>query len=345
MKDKINKKKYKGSAIFQIFLLVLFSIGLIWILAVPIERYKSIDEYPNVIPITPKKIISFGGSPTDIYIGMYIRDISDFDPVKGLFTVDLTIWFKFDPSLLSLDRINEFSFDSAKIKYKSEPYTRIDGNNLVAHYDMRVVFSSQLSYDYFPFDDHKVSFSMTHNFLSPSEAIFKSSKFNLVINPQIEIPGWEIIDKKIKTGYIKDILDPHNPAGQRFHPRIVFSIDFVREGSRHILTILLPLLLVFFIAVFTLVLDPNDTGSIMGISTASVSGVIAHRFVIAGMSPETGSFMISDKLFFLFLAACFTIFFINIFTKKITGFYKNILACIIYAFTLTSIIYIMKPLF
>jgi len=344
MKEKKNKS-YQGSAIFQIILLGLFSLGLIWALSVPVEGYKSIDEYPNVIPITPKKIVSFGGSPTDVYIGMYIRDIPEFDPVKGLFTVDLTIWFKFDPTLLSLDRISNFSFDSAKIKYKSEPYTRIDGDKLVAHYDMRVIFSSQLSYDHFPFDDHKVSFSLTHNFLSPSEAIFKSSKFNLVINKQIEIPGWKIIDKAIKTGYIKDVLDPHDPAGQRFHPRIVFSIDFVRKGARHIVTILIPLLLVFFIAVFTFVLDPNDTGSIMGISTGMISAVIAHRFVIAGMSPKSGSFMISDQLFFLFLTTCFAVFFINIFTTKITGFYKNIIVLVLYVFTLVSILYIIRPLF
>lgn len=344
MKEKNNIKDYKGSALFQILLLGLFSISLIIILAIPVAGFISTDKYPNLTPLTPQKIINFGGSPSDIQIGMHIRDIPEFDTVKGLFTVDLTIWFKFDPTIISLDRIGKFSFDNTEVKYKSKPYTRIDGDKLVAHYDMKVIFSSQLSYANFPFDDHKVSFSLTHNFLSPSEAMFKSSKFNLVINPKIEIAGWKIIDKKVNFGYIKDILDPHDPKAQRFHPRIVFSIDFVREGIRHIVTILIPLLLVFFIGLFTLVLDPRETNVIMGISTASVSAVIAHRYIIASMSPKSGSFMISDKIFFLFLAACFAIFFINLFSSKIKGLYKNIISLLLYLITLLIIIYIVKPL-
>jgi len=343
--EKNNETSNRGSALFQIFLMGLFSVGLILVLTIPVGGFISTDEYPNITPITPQKIVSFGGSPTDIYIGMYIRDLPEFDTVKGLFTIDLTIWFKFDPSLISLDRISEFTFDSAQVEYKSKAYTRIDNGKLIAHYDMRVKFTSQLSYSNFPFDDHTISFSLTHNFLSPSEAIFKSSKHNLVINPRIEIAGWKIIGKKIKTGYIEDTLDPNNPKAQRFHPRIIFSIDFVREGIRHIVTILIPLILIFFIALVTLVLDPKDGGSIIGISTGMVSAVIAHRFVIASISPASGSFMLSDKIFFLFLATCFTIFFINIFSKKIKGSTKNIISFLLYAITFLMLIYIFKPLF
>jgi len=345
MKEKYDAEKYKGSALFQIILLGLFSIALIWVLSIPIEGFTSTDEYPDIIPMTPQKIITFRGSPSDIQVGMHIKDIPEFDTVKGLFTVDLTLWFKFDPTIISLDRISKFTFDSTEVKYKSKPYTRIDGKKLVAHFDMKIIFSSQLSYDNFPFDDHTVSLSLTHNFISPFEGMFKSSKFNLVISPQIKIAGWKIIDKRIKLGYIKDILDPHDPKAQRLHPRIVFSIDFVREGARHIVTILLPLLLVFFIALFTFTVNPKDANVIMGISTAAISAVIAQRFVMASLSPESGSFMISDKIFFLFITACFAIFFINLLSAKITGFYKNIIALILYFFTFLTIIHILKPLF
>lgn len=46
---------------------------------------------------------------------MHINDFSEFDMVKGVFVVDATVWFRFNPSLISLDRIKRFTFDKAEM--------------------------------------------------------------------------------------------------------------------------------------------------------------------------------------------------------------------------------------
>ncbi|MFC1842343.1 hypothetical protein ACFLYU_01665 [Candidatus Dependentiae bacterium] len=347
-KKEENNRKFTGSKKLQLILLFTFSVILLWVLAKPLSSFTSTDEYPTIVPMTPQKIISFGGSPSTIIVGLYVRDIPQANFATGDFFVNLTVWFKFNPILIPLDRINKFSFDNTReIKHKSGPYTRIEGDELLASYDMRVKFSIPMNYQNFPFDDHKINFSLTNYHLSPSEAIFKSSKSNFMINEDIKLAGWEQINKWVKTGFIKDTLNPHDARATRFHPRAVFSIDISRAGIRHVITILIPLILIFFIAVFTLAFNPSgpDAGSIIGISVASISAVIAHRFVIESMSPKSGSFMISDKLFFLFLTSTCAIFFINIFSRKISGFYKNMLAILLYIFTFISTTYILSPLF
>jgi len=350
MKKEKNIQKqniYTGSAKFQIILLLIFGVIAFWMLYKPTVGFNSEDEYPNIIPLTPQKIISFGGSPSKIKVGMYIRDVPEVDIVKGIFIADITVWFEFNPSFISLEKIGMFSFESAKIKYKSKPFTRIEGDNLVAYYNMRSEFSISLNYKYFPFDDHRISFALTNNALSPSEAIFQSSKYNFTINKEIIIPGWELVGKHIKTGYITDVFDPHDPKAKNTRPRVIFSMDLARAGVRHVVTILLPLLIIFFISLFTLSFNPygHNAGNIVAISIASVSAVIAQRFVIESMSPRSGTFMISDNLFVLFLIGCSLIFVVNIFSKRIKGVYKNILAFVLNVFTLLTLAYILNPLF
>jgi len=342
-KNEDKKEKYAASRPFQIILILISGLIIAWMLSKPIVGFKSTDEYPEIVPLTPKKIIKFGGAPSIVDIGMYIRDFSEFDMVKGIFVADLTLWFKFDPLVLSLDRIGKFTFDGAKILKKSKPYTKIESDKLVANYDMRIEFKGQLNYKNFPFDDHRVNFPLTNYFLTPSEANFESTESDFILNPKLKIAGWRYIDKGLKTGYVEYKL---GIKGSKIHPRIVFYLDFARVGTRHIITILIPLIIVFFISLFTLTFDPYvfAISNIISISIASISAVIAHRFIMESMSPKAGYFMISDKLFLLYLVVCSVIFVVNIFSRKIPGFYKNILSLILHVATLAYIAYIFKPL-
>lgn len=343
----IDNYKYAGSKKLQLFLLLTFTGILAWMFYRPTADFESTDDYPNLIPMTPQKIISFGGSPSKVDVGMFIRDIPEEDFVRGQFVLDITTWFRFDPTLIPLKQIGKFWFDNAIARYKSKPYTRIEGNKLFASYDMRLSFALKMNYENFPFDDHKLNFSLTNYFLSPSEAIFKSSKSNLIINESAGVAGWKMIEKGIKTGYIEDKMSPHNKRANKLHPRVIFSMDFARSGVRHIVTILIPLILVFFIAMFTLAFDPygHNKGNVVTIAIASISAIIAQRFIIETMSPKSGSFMISDKFFLLFLVMCCSIFFINIFARSITSFYKNLIAILLYSIALISTIYILSPIF
>jgi hypothetical protein len=340
----VEGEKYRASAKFQILLFSLFSCFLLWLLYRPMTGFEANDEYPAIVSLTPQQIVDLGGSPAFVEVGLYIRDIPKFDFVKGELVAGLTVWFLFDPRLLSLKRLGRFRFDHAKVIYKSDPYTRIEKGKLLARYDMRVVFSLKLNYNNFPLDDHRISLAVTNHFLSPSEVIFNSSRANLVLSPETRIPGWRPIEQAVKTGFLLDKLDEKRKV---YHPRAVFSIDFARVGFRHIMVIIMPLLLIFMISLFTWTFNPLGrlvTG-IMTISVMSISAVITHHFVIERMSPDTGYFMISNYVFILTLIFCFMVFMINVVGKKIPGFYKNIAALGLYIILAIFLFRFIRPLF
>ncbi|HBL98266.1 TPA: hypothetical protein DDZ86_01320 [Candidatus Dependentiae bacterium] len=296
------------------------------------------DLYAPVQTLTPKKLAYFGGTPSDVTVGMFVRDFPQFDAVRGTFSVDTTVWFLFDPRLVSIERIGDFTFERAEILKRSEPYVRVVGNMVFVRYDMRMRFNMSFDYQDFPFDGHRLNFTMVHYFLSPAEVTFNSSRANLVMSPDINIPGWRNIDRRVATGYSEERLETQDGKQESFYPRAVFSLDFERIGTRNIISIFLPLLLVFFIALFTFSFDPVGKMGVQAVtlSATSITALIAYRFVIENMSPPVGYFMASDYIFLIFLVSCCAIFFINIFGAYVSGISKAIIAVVLESIIVTT---------
>ncbi|MFC1842345.1 hypothetical protein ACFLYU_01675 [Candidatus Dependentiae bacterium] len=344
--NNIKKNNMKASALLQLSLFFGFIIIVFILLYKPLVNFKSNESYPDITPLTPSKITALKGSPVPVEVGIYIKDMPNFDIIRGNFLFDLTIWFKFDNRLVSLERISKFKFDKATIIEKSRPHIKIEKDKIIARYDVKINLDTTLNYKDFPLDDHRLSISLTNYQFTPSDVIFESSMLDFVINPKIQTTGWKRIAKEVATGFLEDKTYYGKKANIIHHPRIIFSLYFAKIGIRHIMTVLLPLLMIFFIAIITLTFDPfgPKRSNITPISVAAVTAIIAHRFIIDHMAPKTGYFMISDLFFFLFLLGCIVIFIINLFSAKISGYKKNITVIILYILSIIAFIYILYPL-
>lgn len=341
-----NGKKYKGSARFQLLLFGFFGLLLFLFLYKPIQGFKTDDEFPELSSLTPQEIIDIGGSPTFVDVGLYIRDVPKFNLTEGEVIIDATVWFLFDPSLISIERLGDFSFHRATVLYKSKPYTRIEKGKLLARYDIKFALALKLNYKKFPLDDHRIHLTLTNHRLSPTEVIFQSSRINLILNPEIIIPGWEHVDSTVKIGYLLDELDPYEQKRNIYHPRVIFSLDFARVGFRSVIVIILPLLLIFMIVLFSWTFDPfgRFATGIMPMSVMSITAVVAHHFVIDRLSPKTGYLMISNYIFLLILTFCCMVFLVNVLGKRVTGFVKNILALVLYVMLAIALFILVGPL-
>lgn len=317
--------RYVVSPFFQSVLVAITTFIVGFALLVVSSDGWILDPYASVTSITPKRLDALGGMPTIVQVGLYVRSFPKFDMIRGEFVVDVTLWFRFDPRLISVDRLNDFTFENAAILNRSKPTVRTIGKELVARYDMRIQFNMIFNYSNFPFDGHRLNLILSNNFLSPYEVIFDGQRGHFVINPDIAIPGWRQVDWRVINGYSLEKLDEYDTRQHVYHPRTVFAIDFKRIGVRHIISIIIPLLLIFFIALFTFSIDPSRYMPIT-LSVTSITALIAYRFVIENLSPSVGYFMLSDYIFMLFLVSCCLVFFINIFSTHITGFQKKLIS-------------------
>ena len=299
----------------SIALIILSGIFLGICLLIANNRFRSLDVMPELLSLTPDAKSEFGGNPSEALVGLYIRDFSEFDMMKNSFQFSGILWFLYDPSLISLDTLAKFSFEKGEVLFLSKPSTRIVGGKLLARYDIRVRMRTDLVFKLFPFDSHMLYITLDNNYVSPGEIILFSTPNEFVLSPGISITGWQIHNSAVYTGYSTSLLEKTDLENKVSHPRIIFALGYNHAGMRNALTIVLPLILILFMALFSFIMLPSGgapTASIIALSSGAVSALIGYRFVIENLSPKVGYFLLSDKIFFLFLAVSILIFFINI---------------------------------
>ena len=324
------------SVYFQLACIAIASLCMGILILKTLGGFRSFDEPPQLLPITPERAIAFGGTPATVNVGLTINNFSVFDIIKNEFEFTGTLWFQFDPSITSLQTIKQFSFEKGEILSLSEPTTKIIGDNLFASYDIRIKKRDNLLYSFFPFSAHTFNVIIDNN-ASPGELVYQSSVADLVVSQDAIPSGWGLQDEQVYTGYSTSELETPNLEKAIYHPRVIFAMNFNLQSLRHLLTILLPLILMFFITTLSFSMDPTYYyRSIISLSTGAVTAMLAYRFVIENLSPKVGYFMLSDSLFFLFLTACCFIFLVNTKTLILTRRSKQIATVLIHIFVVAS---------
>jgi len=337
-------------AVFTSESMAYFSVGAIVICAALIclfmykasQRFVSDDPMPKLLPLTPTTIVEMG-QPAQVQVGLYVKDFSEFNLVDNHFEFSGILWFYFDPSIVSLATLGKFSFEKGKIVSVSEPTTRIVGGKLLARYDIRVNFKASPMFARFPFDSHSVYITLDNNDVTPGEIAFTSTYDSLVLSPELSFAGWKIHGTRVYSGYSIAPIDRSNRAYDVAHPRIIFALDYVHSGVRQAILIIFPLLLIFFMSMFTFALDLEGyKSSITSLAAGAVTGILAYRFVIDRLAPQVGYFMQSDSIFFLFLLAVCVAFFINVGVPMIRKAYPRIIVIALYAFVIISFMLIVR---
>jgi hypothetical protein len=308
--------------------------------------YKSFTSFATretpikIKKLTPQLIKQFGEPPGQIDIGLIINDFLTFDTVKNDFVAVGTVWFEYDPGTITIDVLSKFRFNRAEIIEKLEPVSRIVNNKFIVSYGIKIRFKNPLSYQFFPFDDHRISLELVNQYLSITDINFDAVASNFSTNASTKEQGWTIVNKEANPGY----LDAEGKEGQEekaAYPVVAFSTDYLRTGIRHAFTILLPLMALFFISLFSFSLNPLHYATLaISLSAGSVTGLLAYRFVIESISPVVGYFMMSDYIYLLFLAAVSLVFLLNIIALNLMLWIKQILIFIIHLFVCSLFIYL-----
>lgn len=295
-------------------------------------HFHTNDSYAPMIYLRPDEKIKYNDDMPVVHLGMYVRDISQFDMVRGTAIIDAIVWFLFDPTLTSVNSFKGFTFDKSDLVKCSEPRISLVGDQILASFDIKLQSNFLLNYASYPLNNHRLNLVMEWRDLSPAEADFVVNRTDFRLNPQINLSGWKIVDKSVAAGYGEEKMRYTKQSEQQLRPRVLFAFDITKGSIRETYSLLLPLLLMFFVAVFTLLLDPMGTLPV-SLSVTSISALIAYRFVLDNISPKVNYPIISDNLYTYFLGMCCLIFFINIFGKYISLRVKGGITIVLYGVT------------
>lgn len=301
------------TAKYQILLFCITSVIMVSLFIKPFYRFVSLEPAPTLHSVTPKQVKQWGGNAVSVIVGLHIVNFPRFDMVRNDFIIDAIVWFEYDPALISLEIIEKFSFEKGDILKKSSSDTRVIDGRFFVEYNVTVQFTTNLAFQFFPIDDHRIFLTLTNKFVNPSEIVFESYLSGFTISDSVFVTGWRITDRHVAAGYSESYLDENDPKKVVLNPKVLFSIDFTRYGFQQVFLIFLPLFLMLFTGIFSFALNiVTERSLVLTLSLGSLSAILSYRFVIQNMSPHTGYFLLSDFMFLFVLSFAVIVFMINL---------------------------------
>ena len=251
---------------------------------------------------------------TKVKVGLNVQNFLIFNVTFNEFSVDLNLWFEFDPEEISLKDIEKFDFSKGEIIEKSEPVITNKNGKTFVRYDIKLKLSSNLNYKYFPLEDHKFFIVLNNKNLDGKKIVFESDKNDISISESLYTPGWKAVNANVKAG-TRTINMGKNES--LTFPRAVFSIDFMQSTLRPFIFIVLPILIAILIIFCAIAMSwKSEFSTIMGLTVGNLAAIVSYRFVIEKISPRVDYFILSDQIFSFFLILIFLVFFIEIFFRN-----------------------------
>lgn len=298
--------------LFGCTLLTLISIAFI------LHRLSGLAYHEQPIVLQP----ATQATGTPVTVGLYIDNFDKFNVIAEEFILNGLLTFEFEEKKVTPEQLNQITFARAKVLHRSEPAISTEHGRTRVHYQVRVQLFEDLDFAWFPFEDHQLSIMLVDRSMKSDGLLFTTDLKNFTV-PETDVKGWHKFNTHTQTGY----LEEHLNAEVIRYPAAVFSIDYGRYTNiRNIFMILLPMLLLFFIALFSLIIDPrNNFTFVLTIPVSAIVGLISFRFVVEAMSPKVGYFMYSDYFFVLFLSLVFAILIFHTFGYSIGSLVRKVM--------------------
>jgi hypothetical protein len=266
------------------------------------------DQPPVLQPLVPRLPQQTPWEIPVVDVGMRVNNILAANIARDEIVVNVSLAFQYDPEIVSANTIDKFSFEHGTIEEKELPRFSLSGKLITAQYRMRVRFARSFNFEQFPLDDHKIYLMLINNAVSSDQLLYRTTPKSMIIDPNIQVQGWSIRNTSTKVGVLQ--------AGNIVYPAALFAIDFQKQAFGHLFTIIIPLIILFFITLTTLIPSKKDLFS-LNFSAGNIAALLAYRFVIQNITPMIGYLTIADKLYGFVLIASILCLIFNLF--GITG--------------------------
>jgi len=273
---------------FRIFALGLISCYVIGLLYWFNLHTPASEKIPH-IHLPTKNVQKYA---TNITVGFHISGFPIFSFAKNEFQIDGVLWFQFPAGTEALKSLDSFTFQDSVLLYnghliyKSQPIVSFVDQDVLVCYQVQANVKGRLNYKYFPLCDHKLILILQNKNVSSHEMCLHSHKDYLTLADDLLIRDWKPAEKTVLTGYTSAYLRETKDVSLTY-PSVIFSIDFEDIGIKTLTSLYFPLLVLFFIGLFSLFFELASEARLT-FTAASVPILVLFRMVIDAVSPQVG---------------------------------------------------------
>ncbi len=285
--------------LFGALIAVYSFIALIFAFA--IARTKVIDPKISCDPMPAQYMQSAG---KQVNVSFRINNFLEFDILNNQFISNVSVYFMYDEKLIKQAIIDAFTFENAVIMHKSAPVHTIARNEkTIASYDVQLKSKHIFDYRYFPFDRHRINFVIINKHASLDQLVYVTDNQSISIQEDAFTKDWIQYDQSTEYGIKNSIVTLDGEQSELLYERVIFSIDFERVTYKSTFTIFLPLFLIFFIGILSLMFDVlNQFSTILTLSLGSTTALIFYSKDLQDVLPATRTFTLTEMIYVLVLA-------------------------------------------
>lgn len=307
---------------------ICIALSLISIISIISIRSSFVSHNDPVPPLD----CAFSVPPTRTHtltMGLYIDEFFSFDILKNSFGLAGSVWYSWqtDKPYDHPELLERLDIVQGTITERGTPDYIQSGDLTVMRIPIRLTFHAPINYVRFPLTDHRICLLMRNLYLDARKININAPQDSITLAHQPT--SWSLEKITTISGCARYVLDNASDITMHY-PYIMILFNFSRHALRYIITLFLPLLVVFYVALLSLSLA-NSTG--LSVAISACTGLAGYRFGMEGFVPQVGYFTSSDYLFFLILLAILSIIItlvFDTFVKPVALWYKKFLIAILH---------------
>ncbi|MEM3622164.1 MAG: hypothetical protein QXZ02_03160 [Candidatus Bathyarchaeia archaeon] len=230
------------------------------------------------------KAESLPSNPANVEVGVWLVNVEKVDLSASSYRLDFYLWFRFDPSKISLEEVKEFEFvNGFPTKYEVE----VDAEHGYLEYRVRGDFIKTFDFSRYPYETHTLTVELEHKNLNASNLLFTADPTSN-IDEEVNVAGWEI-------GEFEATVTEHSYGGD-VYSRFVFSVLLKRPTLSSFVKSVLPVAVITTISLLTFFISPQNFGQRIGLGvTTLMSAATFHLALLSGI-PPVGYLTLADRM-------------------------------------------------
>lgn len=236
-------------------------------------------------------------SKHNVYVGVYLNDITNFDAKEGRFIGDIYVWFKWGGDSSEVPRVQ---FANAEIDNMEIVHKEYDHGWNSVKYRIQASFRGIFPLQDFPFDKQtlRIGFSLDETLGQLHPDLAGSG-----MNEKFSITGWNYqpffqasINEKNHYSDFGSIEYEGEPSHVR---NIEFYVNISRPKLAPIFKFILPLLIIVIITISSLGYPIANIDVRVDITVNALLAAIAFQFAIGTEIPDVPYLVFADRLFII----------------------------------------------
>jgi hypothetical protein len=232
-------------------------------------------------------------APVTMKVGILVNDVSKFDLAAGTFNTEFLAKFTCEEEPCKPD------LDVANGKLLGKP-EKLHDEPLVKVFKVKAELGAIVDLSQYPFDDHELQIMLVDKG-DPEQIRYVVDNESMGLKDSIKLPGWDV------TGWSARASEDDLGDGQKV-AQIHYFIGARRPALMATFKSVVPVLIMLFVAAFTLLLKPKSAAGRLGAATGGLMSIVMFQVGQVGSLPPLGYLTRFDK----FMIATYLIYLANI---------------------------------